>query len=105
MRKAKWIVGAVLAFSFAGLAAAQQFQSALTGVRPSDVQFRKIDTSGAIASPSLTSMGQSRFSLSSFFRRLNPFAPSTPARIVVPRQQYPSAFDPLPPINSTINRR
>lgn len=105
MRKAHLVLAGLIALALAPNARAQNFQSAISGVKPSDVQFKKVDTSGAIGgTSSLTTIGKSPFSLTGFFRRITGLGQPKSVIAPVPAPQYKSSFTPLPPINSTVNR-
>jgi len=92
MRRARWLMLGVFSLAMCGVAAAQtanvpqgSFSSALTGIRPTDVQFKQIDTTGLLRAPvnTLQQTGGSRFSLTNFFRKM--FMPSaSPTRGVSP---------------------
>lgn len=108
MRLLRWACAGILALALTDRANAQDFQSALTGIKPSDVQFKQVDISGALraTNPVIESGSQNRFSLSNFFRRLT--GPSTKTiigRSNIPAPQYPSAIMPLAPIMSTVPKR
>jgi hypothetical protein len=107
MRQTRWALAGVLALVLAGGARAQNFQNALTGVKPENVQFRKVDTSATLRAPVtvLNSSSSSGFSLTNFFRRLvAPSPKSIQGMSAVPAPQYKNPFMPLPPVASTINR-
>ena len=106
MRLERWAFLAVVALVFANNASAQNFQSALTGIKPSDVQQRKVDTANAMGGVAqLSSVGQPRFSLTSFFRKITTFGGTTLGRSNIPNQQYNNAYKPLQPVNSTVEIR
>jgi len=91
-------------FLLMGSASAQDYSSALTGVKPSDVKFKTIDTSSVLRTPSMTtsSLGQT-FSLTNFFRKFT--GPSTkPVRGVsaIPKAQYRSPVTPRLPTSSQV---
>jgi hypothetical protein len=95
----------VFALALAGDAHAQNFQSALTGVSPANIQFKQIDLSGAVAgTPALPSAGGSGFSLTNFFRQVVGLGPTLSGSSTIPAPRYSNAYNPLPPINSTVGR-
>jgi hypothetical protein len=106
--RARWAWAAILALGLTGGAKAQDLSSALTGVKPSNLQFKQVDTSGALRSPisAMNSGSSSRFSLTGIFRKL---AAPSPKPIIgvsnIPAQQYPNGFAPSLPINSTVPGR
>lgn len=105
MRMAHLAWAGVIALALATDAHAQNFQSAISGIKPSDVQFKKVDTSSAIGgAPSLTEAGQFSFGLTGLFRKITNFNRPTPTATRVPTPQYNSRFTPLKPINATIVR-
>lgn len=105
MRKLRWAWAAVIALAIEGNAQAQNFQSALTGVNPANITFEKVNIKGAmVGTPALTNVGASGFSLTSFFRQMVGLGPTKVGRSTVPAPRYPNAYNPLPPINSTVNR-
>ncbi len=52
MRFARLALAGFLALGCAGSASAQNFQSAISGVKPSDITFKQVDTGSTIAGPS-----------------------------------------------------
>jgi predicted Zn-dependent protease len=116
MRRARWLMLGIFALAMCGVAAAQSanvpqgsFSSALTGIRPTDVQFKQIDTAALARAPvnTLQQTGQSRFSLTNFFRKM--FMPTAkPTRGVsplpdpqsVPGWQFPNS--PIKPVQPVI---
>lgn len=108
MRRLRWALLGFVVLAMGNSANAQSFANGLTGIKPSDVQFKQIDIPKTLMAPQATTqnIGPSRFSLSNLLR---PFVgPSTkPVRgsSIIPNQQYPNAYNPLPPINSTVPGR
>jgi hypothetical protein len=114
MRRARWLLLFVLALAVYGTADGQSpslpqgsFSSGLTGIRPTDVQFKQIDTAALSRAPvnTLQQTGKSRFSLSNFFRKM--FMPSAkpthgvsplPAPKDVPGWKFDSPFKPVQPV-------
>ena len=95
----------IFALALAGNAHAQNFQSALTGVSPANIQGKKVDVKGALVGPSLTSAGTSGFSLTSFFRQVVGLGnPTISGSSNIPAPRYANAYNPLPPINSTVGK-
>lgn len=111
MRLASWVAVGVVAFGFATSANAQtsgspqaltpsNLSSVMTGVKPSDVQFRMPDgrllPKGAVpTSPTAATATRSRFSLASLFARLTGSSNSGPST--------PTAFKPVMPVMSTVD--
>jgi hypothetical protein len=109
MRRSRWAWAGIVALALSGSARAQtsNYSSALTGIKPSDVQFKQVDISGALRAPNgVVSTGSSNgFSLSNFFRKLmGPSPTPVMGRSNIPSAQYPSAVMPLPPVSSTVPR-
>jgi hypothetical protein len=114
MRRARWLLLGVLTLGVYGIAQGQNqtlpqgsFSSGLTGIRPTDIQFKQIDTGALSRAPinTVQQTGKSRFSLSNFFRKI--FTPSTkptrgvsplPAPKDVPGWQFDSPFKPVKPV-------
>jgi hypothetical protein len=108
MRRLRWALLGVLALVATESAQAQtagNFQTALTGVSPSAIQFKPIDTTNAMqgASGVVTAGTSNSLSINSFFRRFLGLG-SAPVRGVsnIPAAQYRAVFAPLPPISSTV---
>jgi len=103
MRITHWAIAGVCALAMSGTANAQNFQSGLTGVRPSDVTFRQVDTGSVVqGTPSLPTSMQSRWSFSSFFRKVTNFGSTTRGSSNIPAQQYPNIVEPLRPTSSRV---
>jgi hypothetical protein len=108
MRSLRWAFATMVALALSNGAQAQtngNFSTALTGVNASNLQFKPIDTSGALQLPSGTSqMSSSTFNVSGFFRRLVGMNSATPiiGQSNIPAAQYNPAVSPLPPILSTV---
>jgi hypothetical protein len=120
MRLARWSLVAVVALAVHGSADAQStnlprgnFSSGLTGIRPTDVQFRQIDTTaltrGTAAPVQNIAQGQSGFSLGRFFKKLFTFGSNRTTGVsplpnpgTVPGWQFPnSPIKPMQPIIPT----
>ena len=108
MRCLRWAFAGLVALALTNGAQAQtngNFSTALTGVNPANIQFKQVDTSGALQLPTGTSqMNSSTFSVSAFFRRLVGSNSATPiiGQSNIPAAQYKAAVSPLPPISSTV---
>ena len=119
MRHARWSLAAALALAVGGLAHGQganipQFQpagfsSALTGIKPTDVQFRQVDTQALLRAPAptMTNVSQNRFSFKNLFRNVFSFGGKTvhgvsplPDPKTVPGWQFPSS--PIRPVKPVI---
>lgn len=109
MRHLRWALPGIFALAIAGSASAQtagNFSSGLTGVSPSAIKFKTIDTSTALQGATgavNAGTSNSSFSLSGFFRKL--VGPS-PKQVIgvsnIPAAQYRAAFAPLPPVIGTV---
>jgi hypothetical protein len=105
--RARWAWAVVVALALGGSAGAQDFSSALTGVKPANVTFKQVDTAGVLRSPiaTMNTSGTSGFSLTGFFRKL--VGPS-PKPIIgqsnIPVPLFKNAVMPSLPISSTVQR-
>jgi hypothetical protein len=105
MRLFRWAFAGALALALAGDGQAQDYSSALTGVNPSSVTGKRIDTSGAISgTPVLSGAAGNSFSLSSFFRRMTGFGAPIMGGSSVPVPTFSNPVAPSLPINSTVSR-
>jgi hypothetical protein len=113
MRLLRWAFVGVLALALTDRAQAQTNigpiqPNALTGIKPSDVQFKKVDTTSLLRAPipAANTAGTNSFSLTGIFRRLTGTG-TTPimGRSNIPAPQYQSAVTPLLPVMSTVPLR
>jgi len=103
MRASKWVCAGALALTLSSSALAQNFQSSLTGVKPSEVTFKKIDVANvANGVPALPSSMESRFSFTGIFRKITNFGSTTRGSSNIPQQQYPNIIEPRRPISSQV---
>ena len=108
MRLLRWACVGLFALAFSGNVRAQGSpQTALTGVSPSKMIFKKVDTSDVLRSPTgAMSSGASGFSLTSFFRRLTgPGNKTIMGRSDVPAPRFGNPIKPMLPFNSTVPTR
>lgn len=108
MRLIRWACVGLVALAFSGNVRAQGSpQTALTGVSPSKMVFKKVDTGEVLRSPNgAMSSGASGFTLTNFFRRLTGPGPQTfRGRSDVPAPRFANPITPALPINSIVPKR
>ena len=117
MHRARWSLVGMLALAVGNLANGQGanvpnlqpvgFSSALTGIKPSDVQFRQIDTKGLLRAPvpTIGKATESRSTIKNLFRKVFGFnskpvqgVSPLPDPATVPGWQFPdSPIKPMRP--------
>ena len=109
MRCLRWAFVGVFALALTGSVHAQGSpQTALTGVKPSDLQFKKVDTGEVMrsANGAMNTAGASGFSLTSFFRRLTgPGNKTLMGSSAIPPPRFSKPVQPQLPVNSTVFMR